>query len=127
MTRRSRSNDGTPNTVFSLLPIRPELLNSLTSEFAERRRTVENKVAIYNGPRKGNKGAIKYSDEDVLTIRRLRSWLGMSVPAIALALGVSTNTVESYVYGANRLHLEPGPRPKEIEALLSLTNRQSDT
>ena len=111
MPRRSPRNDGTRSSVSSYLPISPRLLASLIAEFSEPR--VVHAPRIFHGPKAYHAGhpAVRLSDEQVLTIRKMCEWYGMSAKRIAEALGMSELSVEPIASWRNRVHLDPGPRP----------------
>lgn len=108
--RRSRSNDGTPNTAKSVLPIRPELLAKLLAAFAEVRPRRE--ARIFHGP-KAARGMppSELTDEQVLAMRKMRDWHGMTARQITEETGVPASTVFGIIEYRNRVHLDPGPRP----------------
>ena len=108
--RRSRSNDGTPNSVSRVLPIAPGLLASLLAEFAEVRKA--RVVHVYHGP-KPARGAppVKLTDEQVLALRKMRDWHGMTLTEICAATGLPEGSVTPIINWCNRVHLDPGPRP----------------
>ena len=109
--RRSRSNDGSPNRVTRILPIDPGLMAKLLAEFAERREPKAPKV--YHGPKAApGHPAVRLTDEQVLAIRKMRDWHGMSEQAIADAVGMPLNSITAITRYMNRVHLDPGPRPQ---------------
>lgn len=71
--RRSRSNDGTPNRVSSVLPIDPGLLRSLLASFTEARKAPA-APRIFHGPKAfgGGHPKVVLTDEQVLAIRKMR-------------------------------------------------------
>lgn len=112
--RRSRSNDGHRTSFCAALPIAPGLLASLIAEFAEVRERQAPK--LYHGPRAATGGPASHiSDEQVLVIRRMRGWYGMTARQIADALDLKVDTVQGLVSWKNRVHLDPGPRPTLAE------------
>ena len=111
--RRSRSNDGTPNKVSRVIPIDPGLFNKLMVSFYEP--IVGRGTRVFHGPKEGRGcPAVRFTDEQVLVIRKMRDWHGMSVAKIAEALGVTAASVEPIAGWRNRVHLDPGPRPADL-------------
>lgn len=111
--RRSRSNDGTPNHTEALLPISRDALRRLLIIFTGEKREPR-KVQTYHGP-KAARGcpAPVLTDEQVLAIRQMRVWYGMTARPIAEATGVDYERVRGVLRMENRAHLDPGPRPVE--------------
>lgn len=114
--RRSRSNDGTPNHVSRVLPIDPRLLASLLAEFGPD-RVVRREPRIFHGPKAFHGGAPApvLSDEQVLALRKMRDWHGMTFRAIAQATGLGEMQVQGICEYKTRVHLDPGPRPAPAE------------
>ncbi len=114
--RRSRSNDGTPNSTFRANPLDVRLFNSLMVEFYEPLE--RKKPRLFCGPKpvRENPGGKpkRFSDEQVLAIRKMRYWLGMTPSQIVEATGEPWTKLESIVEYRNRVHLDPGPRPAPI-------------
>lgn len=109
--KRDRSNDGHKYSLSRGLPIRPELLASLIAEFSEPRKVAAPKV--YHGPKAASgHPPVKLTDEQVLTLRKMRDWHGMSKADIAKATGLPDSTISGIVDYKNRVHLDPGPRPR---------------
>ena len=108
--KRDRSNDGHKYSRTGGLPIRPELLASLIAEFSGPRKISAPKV--YHGPKAApGHPPVKLTDDQVLTLRKMRDWHGMSKADIAKATGLSDSTISGIVDYKNRVHLDPGPRP----------------
>jgi hypothetical protein len=108
--RRSRSNDGTPNRVSSIIPIDPRLRAKLEASLYEP--IVRRKLRVFHGPKpiRGT-SPVRFTDSQVLAIRKLREWWGLSALSIGRLMGVGENIVAPVVEWRNRLHLDPGPRP----------------
>ena len=115
--RRSRSNDGTPSQTQVVLPIDRGLRAKLEAEFFEP--TVRRAPRLFHGPKAqtGGSPAPKLTDEQVLELRRLREWYGLTTSKIAALTGLSVNSVEPLTSWHNRVHLDPGPRPKVLPPL----------
>ena len=80
--KRDRSNDGHKYSRTGGLPIRPELLASLIAEFSGPRKISAPKV--YHGPKAApGHPPVKLTDDQVLTLRKMRDWHGMSKADIA--------------------------------------------
>ena len=109
--KRSRSNDGVRSSITTALPIAPGLLASLFAEFHEAR--VARAPRIFHGPKPyhGGHPATRLTDEQVLAIRKMRDWCGMSVKQISEATNEPEPSIHSIVRYTNRVHLDPGPRP----------------
>lgn len=109
--KRSRGNDGHHSGVAAVLPIAPGLLAALLAEFHEPREA--RAPRIFHGPKAfhGGQPATRLTDEQVITIRKMREWHGMSVKQIADALNESEASVYGITRYVTRVHLEPGPRP----------------
>lgn len=106
--RRSQSNDGHRSGAAHVLPAihNAALLASCVEEFKRRASRV------FYGPKPAGAGGKPYlTDEQVLELRRMRDWQGLSVRAIAVETGLPLGTVESIVSYRSRVHLDPGPRP----------------
>lgn len=109
MTRR---NDGHRSSVERVLPIDARLMAKLLAEFAEVRPRAEPKT--YHGPRAARGSpASSITDEQVLAMRKMREWAGMSPAQIARETALPISTVIGIVEWRNRVHLDPGPRPIE--------------
>lgn len=110
--RRSRSNDGTPNRVSSIIPIDPGLHAKLTAAFYEP--IVRRGTRIFHGPRPPSGcPPVKMTDEQILEIRRMYQWHGMPPKAICETTGLPEWRVTQIVQYVTRVHLDPGPRPAE--------------
>ncbi len=97
-------------TVFHRLPaINERLKAKLMAEFHEPRKPFVPRV--FHGPRPANPGNALYSDEQVLAMRRMREWLGMTARAIAEDTSVPQTYVEALCAYRVRAHLDPGPKP----------------
>lgn len=111
---RRRSNDGILGAGSRVLPIRPGLLASLLAEFHQplqraKPKTFHGPNATYGAP------PIRLSDEQVLALRKMRHWHGMTHRQIVAATGLDPNAVACLCEFRNRVHLDPGPRPTNIE------------
>lgn len=113
--KRSRSNDGMRSSVACVLPIAPGLLAALLAEFHESRAV--RAPRIFHGPKAyhGGHPATRLTDEQVLAIRKMREWHGMTVKQIADSVGMTVGSVEPIAGWKNRVHLDPGPRPATPE------------
>ena len=109
--KRSRSNDGTRSSIACVLPIAPGLLAALLAEFHEPRAV--RAPRIFHGPKPyhGGHPAVRLTDEQVIAIRKMREWHGMTVKQIAESVGLSVGSIEPIAGWKNRVHLDPGPRP----------------
>lgn len=109
--RRRRGNDGLAVHQTSVLPISAGLMASLIAEFAEVRE--RRAPRIFHGPKPFSGGAptAKYTDEQVLAIRKMRDWHGMTVRQIAEALNEPEASIANVAKYITRVHLDPGPRP----------------
>jgi hypothetical protein len=108
--RRSRSNDGTLNRIGRVMPIDPKLFNSLMVEFLTKREP--RKPQVFHGPKPARGApATRLTDEQVLAIRKMRDWLGMTPSQIVEATGEPWTKLDPIVNYRNRVHLDPGPRP----------------
>lgn len=109
---RRRTNDGASSSYEQVLPIRPELLAKLTAEFYEPLKRAPGRV--FHGP-KGRRADAKItssiSDDQVLAIRRMRDWHGMTVKQICEITGLKKGSVTNIVGYTTRSHLYPGERP----------------
>jgi hypothetical protein len=114
-SRRSRSNDGTPNRVSRIVPIDPGLLSKLMASFYEP--IVRRGPRIFHGPNvahsgeRSNQYGQRFTDEQVMVIRKMREWHGMTAHQIAEALGCRETQVAPIVRWSTRTHIDPGPRP----------------
>lgn len=113
--KRSRSNDGARTSITSVLPIAPGLLAALLAEFHEPRAV--RAPRIFHGPKPvtGGHPATRLTDEQVIAIRKMREWHGMTVKQIAESVGMTVGSVEPIAGWKNRVHLDPGPRPATPE------------
>lgn len=115
MARRSRSNDGHRSSLTGTLPISTALLAAFTAQFAEHHE--RRAPRIFHGPKPANAHhASPVTDEQVIAIRRMREWHGMTGGKIARLTGINRWTVEGLLDYRNRGHLDPGPRPAPAEA-----------
>ncbi len=109
--KRSRSNDGHRTSLSRVLPIDAGLLAKLTAEFAEIRERAAPKT--YHGPTAARGApASTITDEQVLAIRRMSGWHGMTDADIAQATGLRQGTIYNLTSWKNRVHLDPGPKPE---------------
>jgi hypothetical protein len=109
--KRSRSNDGSPNQAAALLPISKDVLRRLliifTSEPVKRREP-----RIFAGPKVGGGRPISpISDEQVIAMRKMKEWYGMTHQEISDATGFTMGQIAPILRWDNRVHLDPGPRP----------------
>lgn len=116
MTRRSRSNDGTPSHVEAFLPISQRDLGRLLAIFKSEPRPPF-VPQVFHGPKasRGHPPTV-LSDEQVLAIRKMHGWHGMKRREIVAATGLSKVCIDVVVGYRNRVHLDPGPRPTALEA-----------
>ena len=93
-----------------LLPVDEKLAAKLIAEFAAREPKPEPK--IYHGP-KAARGSppVVLSDEQVLFIRKLHDWCGLSAARIAALIGEDPMRVRSICRYMTRVHLDPGKQP----------------
>lgn len=114
--RRSRSNDGTPSHTQAVLPLDRRLRAKLEAYFEP---FVRREPRLFHGPKAqvGGSPAPKLTDEQVLELRRLRDWYGLTTKQIAMRTGLSAQSIEPLTEWRNRVHLDPGPRPAVLPAL----------
>jgi hypothetical protein len=116
--KRARSNDGR-TSVHQVLPVRNSLINAVLGAPVPM---VRKALRLFNGPKPVHAGPPSaYSDEEVLEIRRMRHWHGMTVAQIAAKLDRPHGTVNGICEYRTRVHLDPGPRPEPGKAPTSRT------
>lgn len=113
--KRAFKNDGIGSRVALAIPLRPELLAHLYEATPFERKPIR----IFHGPkpRRGGGHPVVLSDEEVLQIRRMRDWYGMTTSQIAKATGHTSIRIDSIVQYRARVHLDPGPRPRDLPPL----------
>ena len=110
MTTRRRSNDGVGRRVFNGSPIRPSLVASVLKD-EPKREIVKRPTELYVGPKPYScRGKCVVSDGDVMVIRKLREWFGMSAGQIVRLTGHKESLVDAYVWWRSRATIDPGPR-----------------
>lgn len=116
MYRRSRSNDGTPNHAEGLLPISQKDLARLLAIFGPEKRP-ERAPRTFHGPKAASSHPpVRFTDDEVLALRQMREWYGMTDRQISNAIGVPATQIAPITEWRNRVHLDPGPRPRPVEA-----------
>lgn len=109
--KRSRSEDGTRSHVEMRVPIRSSLVYAVLGAPAPLERKAPR---IFHGP-KSHRGhpAPVLTDEQVLRIRALDKFHGMTAKQIADATGIELERVRLVLQYRNRVHLEPNPEHAE--------------
>ena len=96
--------------MFNGSPIRPSLVQSVLKD-EPKREIVKRPTELYVGPKPyRSRGKCITPDDDVMVIRKLREWFGMSVGQIARLTGHKEGLVNSYVWWRSRATVDPGPR-----------------
>ena len=105
--KRSRSNDGQRTHVEARVPVRSSLVYAVLGTPAPLERKAPR---IFHGPKtpRGHPAPV-LTDEQVLRIRALEKFHGMTAKQIADATGVELERVKQVLLLVNRVHLDPKP------------------
>lgn len=109
--KRSRSEDGTRSHCEMRVPIRSSLVYAVLGTPAPLERKAPR---IFHGPKthRGHPAPV-LTDEQVLRIRALDKFRGMTAKQIVDATGVELPRVQQVLQWVNRMHLEPKPEHAE--------------
>lgn len=111
MTKRSSKNDGTRSHVEMAVPIRGSLVYAVLGTPEPLERKVPR---IFHGPNTHRGHPVPVlSDAQVLRIRALDKFRGMTAKQIVETTGIELERVKQVLRWVNRVHLDPKPEHAE--------------